>query len=223
MTLKAIIFDFNGVIINDEPIHLKMFQKVLKEENIRLTDKEYYKKYLAFDDQHCFRMILKVAGRPISSSKIKDLVQKKAESYEDYIEKNFLLFPGARKWINTLAKHFPLAIASAALGNEIRLILERANLLKKFKVIVAAEDTKKSKPDPESYLQALKKLNRYRKILPEECLIIEDSIAGIEGAHRASMKCVALAHTYTKKQLRRADLVLKNFQELSLEKIKNLF
>jgi len=223
MTLKAIIFDFNGVIINDEPIHLKMFQKVLKEENIRLTDKEYYKKYLAFDDQHCFRMILKTAGRPTSSSKIKDLIQKKAEYYEDYIEENLVLFPGARKWVSTLAKHFPLAIASAALGNEIRQILKRANLIKKFKVIVAAEDTKKSKPDPESYLQALKKLNRYRKILPEECLVIEDSIAGIEGAHRASMKCLALAHTYTKKQLQNADIVLKNFQEFGLEKIKNLF
>jgi HAD superfamily hydrolase (TIGR01509 family) len=200
-----------------------MFQKVLNEEGIRLTSKEYYKNYLAFDDKNCFEKILKKSGRFASPAEIQEFVERKAKYYEVYIQKNLILFPGVKKWVRHLSKRYPIAIASAALKNEIRQILKRANLLKKFKVIVGAEDTKKSKPDPESYLLALKKLNRYRKILPQECLVIEDSIFGIDGAHSASMKCIALAHTYKRNQLKKADLVLNSFRELSLKKIQSLF
>ncbi|MBI1883003.1 MAG: HAD family phosphatase [Chlamydiae bacterium] len=222
-SLKAIIFDFNGVIVNDEPIHLKMFQKILKEEGIRLSAQEYYSHYLAFDDKNCFEKILNKEGHPISRSKIRKLVERKAHAYEAYIEKHLTLFAGVKKWVNILSKKYPLAIASAALGSEIGWILKRAGILKKFKVIIAAEDTKKSKPDPESYLLALKKLNRFKKILPQECLVIEDSIAGVRGTHKAQMKSLALAHTYSKSQLKESDLVLKSFQELSLTKIQGLF
>lgn len=221
--LKAIIFDFNGVIVNDEPIHLTMFQKVLKEEGISLKAQEYYKNYLALDDRNCFLTLLRKSGRPTPAKKIKELVLRKAAHYEAYIKKHMILFPGAKKWTARLSKLYPLAIASAALGSEIRWILKRANLIKKFRVIVSAEDTKKSKPNPESYLLALKKLNRFKKSLPQECLVIEDSIAGIRGAHQAGMRCLALAHTYSKRQLKEADLVLKNFSEFSLKKIKAIF
>lgn len=222
MSLKAIIFDFNGVIVNDEPIHLEMFQKVLKEEGIQLTHQEYYKHYLAFDDKSCFEKILKKHKHSVTPAIIQKLIARKAQYYEAYIEKHPIFFPGAQKWIRKLAKHYPLAIASAALGYEIRLLLRRAKLTNLFKVIVSAEDTKRSKPDPESYLLALKKLNRFRKILPSECLIIEDSIAGIEGAHHAGMKCLALAHTYSKSKLKAADLVLEGYKELSITKIRKL-
>ncbi len=223
MSLKAIIFDFNGVISNDEPIHLRMFQKVLREEGIRLTAKEYYKHYLAFDDKNCFKKIFLKNRKSTPSSKIQELIERKAKYYEAYIENHRVIFTGAKKWILKFARLYPLAIASAARGHEIRWILKKEKLLKKFKIIVGAEDTKKSKPDPESYLLALKKLNRFKKILPSECLIIEDSIAGIEGAHRAGIKCLALAHTYTKKELQKADLVFKGYEEMNLKKILAMF
>ncbi|MBI3276535.1 MAG: HAD family phosphatase [Chlamydiae bacterium] len=212
------------MIINDEPIHLKMLQKVLKEEGIRLTTKDYYKNYLAFDDKNCFEKILEKENCSRASLKIQELIQRKATYYETFIEKKHrVLFPGVKKWVHRLSKLYPLAIASAALGNEIRWILKRANLLSHFQVIISAEDTPKSKPNPESYLKALQRLNRRRKILPQECLVIEDSIAGIKGAHQASMKCVALAHTYTRTQLKEADLVFTRFKDFSLRKIKALF
>lgn len=223
MSLKAVIFDFNGVIINDEPIHLKIFQKVLREEGIRLTSDVYYKNFLAYDDQNCFEMILKESDRPHFPQIVKELVGRKAHYYEDYIKTHLVLFPGAKKWVQSFSKHYPLAIASAALKHEIKWVLEKAVLVNYFKVIVSAEDTKRSKPDPESYLLALKKLNRIKKIQPQECLVIEDSITGISGAHRAGMKCLALAHTYKKTQLKEADLVLKNFSELTFDKIQELF
>jgi beta-phosphoglucomutase len=133
------------------------------------------------------------------------------------------IFPYVKACIKKLAKKYPLAIASAALRDEIRWLLKRSGILSYFKVIVGAEDTKRSKPDPESYLLALKKLNKRKKILPEECLVIEDSIHGVEGTSRAGMKCLAVAHTYPKAKLKNADLVISGFKSFSLSKVLKIF
>jgi beta-phosphoglucomutase len=223
MSLKAIIFDFNGVIVNDEPIHLAMYQKVLREEGIKLSAKEYYKKYLAYDDRNCFEKILTQAGKPATSGIIQELIKRKAVYYEAYMEKNLCIFPYVKNCIKKLARKYPLAIASAALRDEIRWLLKRSGILSYFKIIVGAEDTKRSKPDPESYLLALKKLNLRKNILPKECLVIEDSIHGVEGTRRAGMKCLAVAHTYPKSKLKNADLVIAGFKNFSLRKILKLF
>lgn len=223
MSLKAIIFDFNGIIINDEPIHFKMFQKVLKEEGIRLTSEDYFSNYLAYDDRNCFIKILRKSKKPTPLNKIRELICRKAVYYDAYIKNHLCIFPGAKKWVSVLSKQYPLAIASAALKHEILWVLKKSKLINKFKIIVSSEDTKKSKPDPESYLLALKKLNRFRKIKADECLVIEDSFAGIHGAHRAKMKCLALEHTYNRSQLKDADLIFKNFSNFDLAKIQELF
>lgn len=223
MSLKAVIFDFNGIIVNDEPIHLAMYQKVLMEEGIKLAAKEYYSKYLAYDDKNCFKKIFTQAGKPVTPGLVKELILRKALYYESYMEKNLCIFPHVKACIKKLAKKYPLAIASAALRDEIRWLLKRSDLLSYFEIIVGAEDTKRSKPEPESYLLALKKLNQKKKILPEECLVIEDSIHGVEGAKRAGMKCLAVAHTYSKLKLKKADLVISGFKFFSLQKILRLF
>jgi len=223
MSLKAIIFDFNGIIVNDEPIHLAMYQKVLLEEGIKLSAKEYYTKYLAYDDRNCFEKILTRAGKSFSSDLIQELIKRKAVYYEAYMENHLCLFPYVKSSIKKLARKYPLAIASAALKDEIRWLLKRSGILSCFKVIVGAEDTKRSKPDPESYLLALKKLNQNGKILPGECLVIEDSIHGVEGTRRAGMKCLAVSHTYPKSKLKNADLVIAGFKLFSLRKILKLF
>lgn len=221
--LKAIIFDFNGVIINDEPIHLKMFQRVLSDIRISLSDKEYYKKYLAYDDQSCFRMILNESRIPFTDSTIHSLVQKKARYYRTFLESHLPLFAGIRTWIKKLSRRYPLAIASAALGREIRWILKRAKLINYFQVIVSAEDVSKSKPNPESYLLALSRLNKISRIQADECLVIEDSISGIKSAHRAGMQCLAVAHTYPRKRLSNADIVLSKLNNLRFSTLMKVF
>ena len=222
-TLKAVIFDFNGVIINDEPIHLKMFQKVLKKEGIHLSDPEYYKKYLAYDDQSCFEMILREHRKLFTQFKINSLIRKKARYYRIRLRSQLPIFPGVKKWVKIFSRHFPLAIASAALGEEIRWILRRAKLLKYFKVIVSAEEVSHSKPHPESFKLALARLNPYQTIRPEECLVIEDSIAGIKGARRAGMRCLALAHTYPQNKLAGADMTLPRLTDLRPAHLKRIF
>jgi HAD superfamily hydrolase (TIGR01509 family) len=195
----------------------------LKEEGIPLSANDYYKNYLAYDDWSCFEKILRRSKSPTSPKKINELVRRKAAYYDAFIQQHLRLFPGVKKWIPRLAKHYLLAIASAALKHEILWVLKTANLLDQFKVIISAQDTHKSKPDPESYLLALKKLNRFKRIRPEECLVVEDSISGIRGAHRAGMKCLALAHTYSKNRLKEADLILEGFRKIKLDTVKKLF
>jgi beta-phosphoglucomutase len=213
LKLKAIIFDFNGVIVDDEPLHLELFRKVLQEEGIFLTDEDYHEKYLGFDDRGCFTAVLCDNARTPDAADdlfIQELIERKAEYYRQAIQERMLLFPGVVDLVRRSAEVYPLAIASGALRGEIEFVLERGEIRNCFQVIVAAEDVSECKPDPEGYLKALELLNQTRKteILPHECLVIEDSIAGIEAAKAAGMRCVAVTNSYRADELKAADAIV---------------
>ena len=191
--LKAIIFDFNGVIVDDEPLHLELFRRVLGEESIALTDEDYHAKYLGYDDRGCFTAALTDAGRvelAADAAFIAELIERKAGYYREAIEQRMLLFPGAVELVKKLAAKFPMAIASGALRGEIEVVLNRGGIRDCFKEIIASEDVMACKPDPEGYNKALVALNATlgSRIQPGECLVIEDSIAGIEAAKLAGMR-----------------------------------
>lgn len=213
MNLKAIIFDFNGVIVDDEPLHLELFRKVLQEEMIFLTDEDYHEKYLGFDDRGCFTAVLCDNSRTPDAANetfIQELIERKAEYYRQAIQERMLLFPGVVDLVRRSAEQYPLAIASGALRSEIEFVLQRGEIRDCFQVIVAAEDVSECKPDPEGYLKALDQLNAAlnTEIQAHECLVIEDSLAGIEAAKAAGMRCVAVTNSYSSHELTAADAIV---------------
>jgi beta-phosphoglucomutase len=226
--LRAIIFDFNGIIVDDEPLHFLAFRQVFGREGIRLTREAYYKRYLAFDDRSCVKEILTAARRKASDADLQRLRKAKQRAYNRLLRTHLRLFPGIVPFVRECAARYPLAIASGALGSEIRSILKKFKLDPYFDVMVSADDVVHGKPHPESFLRAWRALNRIRpsgnkRILPGECLVIEDSLPGIEAAHVAGMKCVAVAHSYPLHQLRHADKCARSVKNLRLSQLESLF
>ena len=224
--LKALIFDFNGIIVDDEPIHFKLFQQVLAEEGIELTEEAYYARYLGFDDRGAFTAGLRENQRQPDDRKIKELIERKARYYQRAIRDHVAIFPGVRRLIASVAQTYPLAVASGALRHEIETILQTAGMLDYFSAIVSAEDVKQGKPEPEIFLQALAALNGIgrndRAIESGECVVIEDSKEGIRGARRAGMKCLAVSNSHPAELLGDADAVVASLEEVTpafLEKL----
>ena len=225
--LSAVIFDFNGIIVDDEPIHFELFQRVLKEQGIRLTEQDYYARYLGFDDRGAFTAAYREQGRPINEKALAKLIQRKAVYYQEAIRNKTRVFPGVKTLVPELAQKLPLAIASGALRNEIDAILANINLKQHFRAVVSAEDVTEGKPEPQIFLKALSKLNAVpdgrRAIEAGECLVIEDSREGIRGARRAGMKCLAVANSHPPAELREADAVVKSLEEVSLTFLQGMF
>jgi len=224
--LRAIIFDFNGVIVDDEPIQFRMFQKVLEEEGISLLEQEYRARFIGVSDEKCFTDVLAEHNKDVSERKIKDLISRKSAYYLAYSKKNVNVLPGVLDFIKSAASNYPLAICSGALRNEIESILEAAGIRREFQVIVSTEDVATSKPDPEGFLLALLLINKSfagEPIGSHQCLVVEDSLPGIEAAHRAGMKCAAITSTYSAAELASADIVKDSLASLDLEEIKRLF
>lgn len=226
--LKAVIFDFDGVIADAEPVHLKAFQAVLSEEGIELTKKEYYDKYLALDDKTCFAAILKDMGRSFNKSLIHDLTVRKSEYYDELIRENLVIFPGVIDFIRKLYGKYPLSIGSGALRHEIEFILESIGIRKEFGVIVGADEIENCKPAPDVYVRVLQMINQLDSlksgiVYPYECLVVEDSIAGIKAARSAGMKCLAVTNSYPAEKLSEADMVVKSLEGVGIEDIEKLF
>jgi len=216
--LKAIIFDFDGVITDSEPAHLKMFRKVLGEMGLSLSEKDYYDIYLGMDDKGCFSTLLKSNGIDSNPEHIQSLIEKKTAYLMDYIKDNLFIYPGVVEFIGNSSKKYLLAIASGALRHEIEFVLESAGLRSAFNIIVSAEDVGEGKPNPECFNKAVERLNKVsnQRITPAECLVIEDSIAGIEAAKAAGMRCIAVTNTYGPERLTIADDVVKELTEINL-------
>lgn len=224
--LRAIIFDFNGIIVDDEPIHFELFQQVLQEEGIRLTEEDYYARYLGFDDRGAFTAAYREHGRQTDEQEILRLIARKARYYQETIQNKMRVFPGVKNLISTLSKQLPLAIASGALRNEIEAILATVSLRNHFRAIISAEDVKEGKPEPEIFLKALAQLNSQitddRRIAVAECLVIEDSKEGIRGARRAGMKCLAVTNSHRPEHLAEATAVVTSLEEVELSFLEKL-
>lgn len=209
--LRAILFDFNGVLVDDEPLHLELFQQVLAEEDIPLTAEDYFTRYIGFDDRACFQEAFRDAGRPLQEQSLLRLIARKAAYYQARIRsEGFPIFPGAVELIReAAAAELMLGVVSGALRDEIEGALRQMELSDAFKVLVAAEDVGASKPDPEGYRRALDLLNAMpplplRLLHPHEVLAIEDTPAGLEAAAAAGLSTLGVAHTYPAHRLQAA-------------------
>ena len=221
--MHAIIFDFDGVIADTEPLHFEGLRRTLSEIGITLTEADYYTRYLGFDDRGCILEALRVNQRPISESTVQDLMRKKATAYLASIQDHLVIFPGVREFVETAASTYPTAIASGALRPEIELILEQAGIRNAFRHITSAEDVTRSKPDPQPFLHALAALNRQQNgasLTPDACLVIEDSLPGIRAAKTAGMKVLAVTNTHTVQDLHEADAIIPSLRDARLTELR---
>lgn len=221
--MRAVIFDFDGVIADTESLHFEGLRRTLAEIQITLTEQDYYTDYLGFDDRGCILEALRINHRPVSSSLVQDLMAKKAIAYMAAIKEHLVIFPGVRAFIEEAAATYPLAIASGALRPEIDLVLEQIGLRKAFGHITSAEDVANGKPHPEPFLQALAGLNRQQStsaIPTSSCLVIEDSRPGIRAAKAAGMRVLAVANTHTAQDLHEADAITMSLSETRLDEIR---
>jgi HAD superfamily hydrolase (TIGR01509 family) len=224
---KAVIFDFNGVIIDDEHHHFEAFRIVLAEEGISLTEPDYIGRYLGFDDRSMLAAVLESEGRSLPAAGLDQLVERKAEAYLKLLEAGIVLFPGAAELVEHLSFELPLAINSGARRHEIELTLQRSGLSGCFSVIVSADEVRTGKPDPEGYLTACQRLResdpRCDDLEPAQCLVIEDAPSGIEAARSAGMVCLAVSHSRPVSDLARAHGVFAGLKGLDLERLQRLF
>ena len=213
--LRAIIFDFDGTIADSEPLHLAAFQAVLSEElDLDLTEEEYAERYLAFDDRLLFTHVLNDRGVAVDPDRFEQLLEQKEARYQEIALAPQIL-PGAAEMIRAAAGHWPLAIASGALGHEVRPVLERVGLIDCFPIIVTAEMVGRGKPDPESFLTALARINEgLSKPIPgASCLVVEDSVAGVRSGNAAGMRTLAVTTSYPAEKLGEADRVVDSLEE----------
>lgn len=218
-TMRAIIFDFDGVIADTEPLHYAGLRRTLEDIGITLTESDYYANYLGFDDRGCVLAALQANGRPITQELVHDLMKKKAVAYLDSIKDHLVIFPGVREFVRTAGARYPLAIASGALRQEIELILEQAGIRNAFLHITSAEDVSRGKPDPQPFQFALAGLTQQRPALALQagsCLVIEDSLPGIRAAKSAGMKVLAVANTHTVQDLHEAHAIAHSLAETQL-------
>lgn len=216
--IKAIVFDFDGVLADSEPLHLAACQEVFSSIGLVLTREEYYARYLGFDDATMFRAVATDRGWELDDAKVSALIAEKGRLFDEIIERTDVLYPGAAQCVERLAPKFPLGIASGALRHEVSMILQRARLDRHFRFIVASGDTPNSKPAPDPYLRAAE----LHGLPPAACVAIEDSRWGIESAKIAGLKCVGITNTYPAEKLTTADRVVSSLDEFSDELIAGL-
>jgi HAD superfamily hydrolase (TIGR01509 family) len=204
----AILFDFNGVIIDDEPQHCAALAATLDDYGFTLDRDTYYREYLGFDDRESFRFAFGRMGRAADEPALLEAVERKSAHYERAIRASMRLVPGATEFVEGAALDgFQLAIVSGALRREIELVLELAGLRPHFAEIVAAEDVSACKPDPQGYNRARAAL----ALAPQRCMVIEDSLPGLAAARAAGLRCAMLATSHDQDACVGADVVWRDF------------
>jgi beta-phosphoglucomutase len=228
--IKAILFDFNGVIIDDEPLQMKAYQEILKKEGIDLTEEEYYE-CLGMDDKTFIEAAYARAEREPETNKVLEVMQAKTNYWRDSIANEVPLFPGIANFIKKMAEEFELGIVSMAQRAEIEYVLERAGLKDCFSAIVSAEDVTACKPDPQCYragfslIDAIHTRKNHQPITHGECLVIEDSPQGIMAARNADLMALGVTNTVSAEELRDAgaDSVTKYLDDWMPESVRLVF
>ncbi len=226
MSLKAVLFDFNGVIINDEPLHEKLIAQILVEENLRPKPGEFRQFCLGRSDRVCLRDLLHSRGRVVSDAYLEELIARKTAAYRRQLEslEKLPTYPGLDDLIFKLrSAQIKLAIVSGSNRPEIEWVLSRLQLLDYFSVIVSGDELTVSKPDPQGYRLGIERLNHQfpgLELQPRECLAIEDTFAGIQAAKGAGIPVVGVANTYPFHMLqRRANWTVDYLSDLELERV----
>jgi beta-phosphoglucomutase len=216
--IRAVVFDFDGVLADSEPLHLKAYQALLEPQGIHLDQQTYCERYLGYDDEGALRRMAEDNGLLLGDEEIELLIVEKGRVFEALVGARDVLYPGAADCVRRLAAAWPIGIASGALRADIDLILRGAEVAGLFAFIVAAGDTDRTKPAPDPYLRAAELLG----VPPQACVAIEDSHWGLESARAAGMRTIAVTHTYPRTALAGADAVVDSLAELTRDFVARL-
>lgn len=225
--LRAVIFDCDGVLVDTEPLHYKALQQVLTPLGMGHTYAHYLERYIGFDDRDAFLEAFREGGYPLDEPTLTRLIRAKEELLQDIIAQGITSFPGVVRLVRDLAgRGIPLAVASGALRREVEGFVEALGLADLFPVIVAADDVKKSKPDPETYLKVLEQLcqlGRLNNRRPGRCVAIEDTPAGIQAAKGAGLYVVGVTNSFPAEQLEAADQVVASLEQVTADSLQGWF
>ena len=228
--MRAILFDFNGVLVDDEPIHLELMQEVLADEGIQLTEAQYYARYLGLPDRACLEQVFADRGVEAPPDLVSRLHARKAAYYLLRVRRDgYPVVPGAPELVRSASEAgLMLGVVTGALRNEVEGALEQMGVRSAFKSVVAAEDVSRGKPDPEGFRKGLQELSALpplpeRLIHPHEVVVIEDSPAGLAAASALGLHTLAVAQTFPAERLGAAERVVGSLAELSIPELRKLF
>jgi beta-phosphoglucomutase len=216
--VSAIIFDFDGVLADTEDLHCAAFQEVARDRGLALSRDDYYHRFLGLPDHDCIAAFCADAGPPLQVGELDRLVARKRRHFAD-LSATMDLYPGVATTLRRLYERFALAIASGAARDEIEAVLQRAGVQTLFGALVAAEDVVAGKPAPDPFLRALDELNRRRArpFASRECVVVEDSPAGIAAARAAGMRCIAVTTSQDRAAFGAVDAVIDGVARLRVE------
>ncbi|HIJ80573.1 MAG TPA: HAD family phosphatase [Desulfuromonadales bacterium] len=216
MSAGAVIFDFDGVIVDTEPLHYRSFQRVLEPLGMHFSWEEYVQTYIGFDDRDAFREAFRAQGNG-ECYDLEELISRKALTFQDVIKDGVTPYPGVIDLIRKMAATgIPLAICSGALRSDIDPILAMFEIADCFDTIVTAEDVSASKPDPACYSLAYRKLMDVRQstVSKQETIAIEDTCAGIQSASSAGLTVCAVTNSYPAEKLSAAHFCTDSLENL---------
>ena len=217
------MFDFDGVLVDSEPLHFRALRGGLASEGIAIDEDEYYARYAAYDDRTAIRLALEEHGTPFDAARVDRTARAKSTLFDEMLP-GIPFFPGARELVRDLARDLPLAIASGALRSEIERILAAGGLRECFRAVVGAEDVERTKPDPLPYASAVELLARESPGLrPEDCVAFEDTMAGIASARAAGLKVIGVTNTYPAAKLGAAHRVAPGLSAIARADLLALF
>ena len=227
---KAIFFDFNGVIINDERIHLKAYREILSSEGVELSDADYFAS-LGMDDVAFVRAAFARVKKPLTDELMRGVIEREHAMHREMINDNLPVASGVKAFIRELARRYDLGIVSMAERSEIDHVLNLAGIREQFSVVVSAAIDLNHKPAPDCYERALSLLNSRRRadrklpLLAWECVVIEDAPPGIHAARGAGMRTIGVTTTVAEKALREAgaDVVTSNLSDWNADAVHHLF
>jgi beta-phosphoglucomutase len=213
--ITAIVFDFDGVLADTEPLHFQAFQDTFDRRGWPFSEAEYRSQYLALSDRDLLYAYAETHDRLFGPGEVATILNEKSEAYRARLEAPHVLYPAAVSCVSRLRQRYPLGIASGSLRAEIRDILTAHHLLDAFSTIVAIDDVTHGKPDPESYRRAAERLG----VAPSACVAVEDTRWGLEAARAAGLRTVGITNTTTRPNLKAADWVIDHLDELTDEAI----
>ncbi|HTP64292.1 MAG TPA: HAD family phosphatase [Geobacteraceae bacterium] len=224
--LSAVIFDFDGIIVDTEPIHYKAFQEILVPRGLGYSWEEYLDRYIGFDDRDAFRAAFQAGGRSITAEELRGVIGDKARAFQKVIANGVEPYPGVVELVRSIAGNLPLGLCSGALAADIGPIVHQLGIATLFDVVVTADDVAASKPDPASYRLAQTRLaDRFPDsgVTPATSLAIEDTPAGIASATGAGLKVLAVTNSYPEEKLGGALRVVNSLAGIDLEGLSLLF
>jgi len=223
--LEAVIFDFDGVVVDSEPIHMDCFRQVVQPYGVTFTDQEYCQRYLSYCDRDAFAQMVRDYDLDADAVDIDELVATKTKLVQHALADSAEPLPGAIELMRAARDDgLGLAICSAALRREVELPLERAGAMDLVQLIVAAEDVHVHKPDPTGYIETRLRLGRVlgRELPAGHCVAIEDSPGGVAAAKAAGLATLAVTNTVAADQLAAADRVVDSLARVTVAQLAEM-